>query len=191
MNLANLYDYFFCIQNNKPYFRLTKFEIPLSSKDPNLQILSAIISFAVDKLSYIFQNKNFDYTSFNQVIEEVIRLKQNNFVKLKDLFHNENDCLNFVKYTVQANLESAVDDAVFKIFDFNYRNSWFSDEIISLYSSQFKRLFFDTEKYLIKYKSIKTSMLSQIVNLDLLVYKNKKAFSFNDLNKFQNYSCKQ
>lgn len=50
--------------------------------------------------------------------------------------------------------------------------------------------FFDTEKYLIKYKSIKTSMLSQIVNLDLLVYKNKKAFSFNNMNKIQNYLCK-
>lgn len=190
MNLANLYNYFICIQNNVPYNGVTKFEIPLSSKDPNLQNLSAIISFAVDKLSYIFQNKKFDYISFNQVIEEVIRLKQNNFVKLKDLFHNENDCFSFIKYTVQANLESAVDDAVFKIFDCNYRNSWFSDEIISLYSSQFKRLFFDTEKYLIKYKSIKTSMLSQIVNLDLLVYKNKKAFSFNNMNKIQNYLCK-
>lgn len=111
MNLANLYNYFICIQNNVPYNGVTKFEIPLSSKDPNLQNSSAIISFAVDKLSYIFQNKKFDYTSFNQVIEEVIRLKQNNFVKLKDLYHNENDCFSFIKYTVQANLESAVDNA--------------------------------------------------------------------------------
>lgn len=58
MNLANLYNYFICIQNNVPYNGVTKFEIPLSSKDPNLQNLSAIISFAVDKLSCIFQNKN-------------------------------------------------------------------------------------------------------------------------------------
>ena len=59
MNLANLYNYFICIQNNVPYNGVTKFEIPLSSKDPNLQNLSAIISFAVDKLSYIKKKKKF------------------------------------------------------------------------------------------------------------------------------------